>query len=281
MSDPRPPRKLSYHAAGVRAAFLTRLPDALTGGTLRARHVAQPIEITEATFASERWPRDFDGLRIAHLSDLHFGHLLGEERLMQAIDAVRAVRADLIAVTGDLVDHSAREAPLLFERLALLEARLGVFVVLGNHDHLDHPRAIVRGARDAGLIPLVDESVRAGGRDGLLVAGIDWAKTIPACSARLRRCGAGRADLLLAHNPKAFVGAEERGIPLTLAGHTHGGQLARRRNRRHNLVFTQRLSAGHYEVRDSHLYVTNGVGAWFPLRVNCPPEIAVIEMRTR
>ena len=200
---------------------------------------------------------------------------------MQAIDAVRAVRADLIAITGDLVDHSAREAPLLFERLRLLEARLGVFVVLGNHDHLDHPRAIVRGARDAGLIPLVDESVRAGGRDGLLVAGIDWAKTIPACSARLRRCGAGRADLLLAHNPKAFVGAEERGIPLTLAGHTHGGQLARRQNRRHNLVFTQRLSAGHYEVRDSHLYVTNGVGAWFPLRVNCPPEIAVIEMRTR
>ena len=281
MSEPRPPRKLSYHTASVRQAFLTRLPDALTGGALRARHVAQPIEIAEMCFASERWPRDFDGLRIAHLSDLHFGHLLGETRLMQAIDAVRAVRADLVAITGDLVDHSAREAPVLFERLALITARLGVFVVLGNHDHLDHPRAIVRGARDAGLVPLVDDSVRAGGRDGLLVAGIDWAKTIPACSARLRRCGAGRADLLLAHNPKAFVAAEERGIPLTLAGHTHGGQVARRRNRRHNLVFTQRLSAGHYEVRDSHLYVTNGVGAWFPLRVNCPPEIAVIEMRAR
>jgi len=281
VSEPRPPRKLSYHTASVRQAFLTRLPDALTGGALRARHVAQPIEIAEMCFASERWPRDFDGLRIAHLSDLHFGHLLGETRLMQAIDAVRAVRADLVAITGDLVDHSAREAPVLFERLALITARLGVFVVLGNHDHLDHPRAIVRGARDAGLVPLVDDSVRAGGRDGLLVAGIDWAKTIPACSARLRRCGAGRADLLLAHNPKAFVAAEERGIPLTLAGHTHGGQVARRRNRRHNLVFTQRLSAGHYEVRDSHLYVTNGVGAWFPLRVNCPPEIAVIEMRAR
>jgi len=281
VNEPRPPRKLSYHTASVRQAFLTRLPDALTGGALRARHVAQPIEIAEMCFASERWPRDFDGLRIAHLSDLHFGHLLGETRLMQAIDAVRAVRADLVAITGDLVDHSAREAPVLFERLALITARLGVFVVLGNHDHLDHPRAIVRGARDAGLVPLVDDSVRAGGRDGLLVAGIDWAKTIPACSARLRRCGAGRADLLLAHNPKAFVAAEERGIPLTLAGHTHGGQVARRRNRRHNLVFTQRLSAGHYEVRDSHLYVTNGVGAWFPLRVNCPPEIAVIEMRAR
>jgi predicted MPP superfamily phosphohydrolase len=284
MSDATPPkhrRKLAYHTATVRHAFLTRLPDALLRGSLRARHVTQPIEIAEHTFASAHWPRDFDGLRIAHISDIHFGHLLGEARLMQAIDAVRAVNADLIAITGDLVDLSAHEAPLLFERLALLKARLGVFVVLGNHDHLDHPRAIARGARDAGLIPLVDDSVRAGGRDGLLVAGIDWATSIPACAQRLRKCGSGRVDLLLAHNPKAFVAAEERGIPLTLSGHTHGGQVARRANRRHNLVFTQRLSAGHYHVRDSHLYVTNGVGAWFPLRVNCPPEIAVIEMRTR
>lgn len=281
MTSPKPRRKLGFHTASMRQALLTRLPDALMGGALRKRHVSQRIEIAEHTFASANWPRDFDGLRIAHLSDIHFGHLLGEERLMQAIDAVRALPSDLIAITGDLVDLSAREAPLLFQRLALLKARLGVFVVLGNHDHLDHPRAIVRGARDAGLIPLVDESMRAGGRDGLRVAGIDWAKSIPACTARLRRCGLGRADLLLAHNPKAFVAAEERGIPLTLSGHTHGGQVARRGNRRHNLVFTQRLSAGHYEVRDSHLYVTNGVGAWFPLRVNCPPEIAFIEMRSR
>jgi len=281
MTAKRPPRGLAYHTASIRNALLTRLPDSISFGSLRARHVKQPIEITELTLASAHWPRAFDGLRIAHLSDIHFGHLLGAERLAQAVDAVRAVRADLIAITGDLVDLSAHEAPLLFEHLALLEARLGVFVVLGNHDHLDHPKAIVRGAREAGLTPLVDDSVRIGGRDGLLVAGIDWAKSIPACSDRLRRCGAGRADLLLAHNPKAFVGAEERGIPLTLSGHTHGGQVARRGNRRLNLVFTQRLSAGHYERGESHLYVTNGVGAWFPLRVNCPPEVAVIEMRSR
>ncbi len=281
MTTTRPKRKLAYHTATVRNAILTRLPDALMGGALKARHVAQRIEIAERCYASAVWPRDFDGLRIAHLSDIHFGHLLGAERLLQAVDAVRAVNADLIAITGDLVDLSAAEAPLLFEQLSLLRARLGVFVVLGNHDHLDHPRAVVKGARDAGLIVLNDESVRAGGRDGLLVAGIDWAKSIPACTARLRRCGAGRADLLLAHNPKAFPAAAERGIPLTLSGHTHGGQVARAANRRHNLVFTQRLSAGHYQREESHLYVTNGVGAWFPLRVNCPPEIVVIEMRTR
>lgn len=281
MTTPRPPRGLAYHTASVRNAFLTKLPDALSGGWLKARHVAQPLHIAEVTIESAHWPRDFDRLRIAHLSDIHYGHLLGPERLKQAVDAVRAVQADMIAITGDLIDLSADEAPLLFENLALLKARLGVFVVLGNHDHLDHPRAIVRGARDAGIVPLMDESVRAGGRDGLLVAGIDWSKTIPGCAARLRRCGQGRADILLAHNPKAFVPAEERGIPLTLSGHTHGGQVARRANRRHNLVFTQRLSAGLYQRGETNLYVTNGVGAWFPLRLNCPPEIAVIEMRAR
>ena len=274
-------RSLGYHTANVRNAIITRLPDALLGGRLRALHVAQPIELNEYTLSSENWPRAFDGVRIAHISDIHFGHLLGPERLVQAVDAVRAVKPDLIAITGDLVDLSAHEAPLLFEQLSLLKAKLGVFVVLGNHAHLDHPRSIVRGAREAGLIVLTDDSVRAGGRDGLLVAGIDWSKSIPGCVERLRRCGMARADLLLAHNPKAFVGAVDRGIPLTLSGHTHGGQVARRANRRHNLVFTHRLSAGHYQRGDCHLYVTNGVGAWFPLRVNCPPEVAVIEMRAR
>jgi predicted MPP superfamily phosphohydrolase len=276
---PRPPRGLGFRTASARNLALTVLPDRLSGGRLRARHLAQPIELASLALSSPSWPREFDGLRIAHLSDLHFGHLLGEERLVQAVDAVAALKADIVAITGDLVDLGSEVAPLLFERLAVLSAPLGVFVVLGNHDHLDHPRRIVRGARDAGLVPLVDESLRVGGRDGLLVAGIDWAKTIPACDARLRRCGVARPDLLLAHNPKAFVAAVERGVPLTLSGHTHGGQVARRANRRHNLVFTQRLSAGHYERAGSHLYVTNGVGAWFPLRVNCPPEIALIEMR--
>ena len=278
---PKRRRSLSYHTANVRNAIVTKLPDALLGGRLRARHVAQPIELNEYALWSAHWPRAFDGVRIAHISDIHFGHLLGPERLAQAVDAVRAVKPDLIAITGDLVDLSGDEAPLLFEHLSLLKATLGVFIVLGNHDHLDQPRAIVRGARDAGLTALVDESTRAGGRNGLLVAGIDWSKSIPGCIARLRRCGMARADLLLAHNPKAFVGAVDREIPLTLSCHTHGGQVARRANRRHNLVFTQRLNAGHYQRGESHLYVTNGVGAWFPLRVNCPPEVAVIEMRTR
>ena len=127
---PKRRRSLSYHTANVRNAIVTKLPDALLGGRLRARHVAQPIELNEYALWSAHWPRAFDGVRIAHISDIHFGHLLGPERLAQAVDAVRAVKPDLIAITGDLVDLSGDEAPLLFEHLSLLKATLGVFIVL-------------------------------------------------------------------------------------------------------------------------------------------------------
>ena len=103
---PKPRRSLSYHTATVRNAIVTKLPDLLLGGRLRARHVAQPIELNEYTLSSANWPRAFDGVRIAHLSDIHFGHLLGPERLVQAVDAVRAVKPDLIAITGDRFSSS-------------------------------------------------------------------------------------------------------------------------------------------------------------------------------
>jgi predicted MPP superfamily phosphohydrolase len=253
----------------------------LATGLFAVRNALAPWTVRRVSVRLAGLPQALHGMRVVQLTDVHVGSMIGRDFIASMVRAVNALEPDLIAITGDLVDLSADESPLLFEHLSLLKASLGVFVVLGNHDHLDHPRSILRGARDAGLIPLTDESVRAGGRNGLLVAGIDWSKSIPGCIERLRRCGMARSDLLLAHNPKAFVGAADREIPLTLSGHTHGGQVARRANRRHNLVFTQRLSAGHYQQGDCHLYVTNGVGAWFPLRVNCPPEIAVIEMRTR
>ena len=88
------------------------------------------------------------------------------------------------------------------------------------------------------------------------------------------------AHLLLAHNPRAFVRAAEIGVPLTLAGHTHGGQVAIKNRPGLNLAVTQRFSAGLFECGGSHLYVTAGVGAWFPLRMNCPAEIVMITMRS-
>ena len=102
-----------------------------------------------------------------------------------------------------------------------------------------------------------------------------------ACARHVdQACGNGHEPhLLLAHNPKAFLRAADLGIPLTLAGHTHGGQIAMRKRPNANLALAHRRSAGEFHSDGSMLYVTSGVGAWFPLRVNCPAEIAMLTIR--
>ena len=95
-----------------------------------------------------------------------------------------------------------------------------------------------------------------------------------------RTVGPDGVDLLLSHNPKAFDHAGELGIPLVLSGHTHGGQIARKDRPDANLAIAHRRSAGLYEHGDSRLFVTVGVGSWFPIRMNCPAEVAILTIRS-
>ncbi len=266
--------------ARIRHALFTVVPDRITGGRLRARHLSQPIELTKIAISQKGWPRAFDGLKIAHLSDFHFGHLATSDRIREAVTTANATRPDLVALTGDLVDLHANDSDLLFAELAQLHAPLGIYMVLGNHDHLHAPRQVVRAAMDSGVTVLMNataEIVR--GEERLVVGGLDWSNRIALDAARLRDLPVA-PHLLLAHNPKAFASAIERGIPITLSGHTHGGQIARRTRPQHNLAFSHRFSSGLYEREGSRLIVTRGVGAWFPLRVHCPPEVVLLEVHT-
>ena len=266
--------------ARIRHALFTVVPDRLTGGRLRARHLRQPIELTKITVGHVDWPLAFDGLKIAHLSDFHFGHLAASERIREAVITANATEPDLVALTGDLIDLHADDCGLLFAELAQLQAPLGIFMVLGNHDHLHAPRKVIAAARAVGITVLMNECIEVQRRgSALTVGGIDWSNRITDDALRLREMGV-MPHLLLAHNPKAFASASALGVPLTLAGHTHGGQIARRTKPQHNLAFTHRFTSGLYERDGSHLIVTRGVGAWFPLRVHCPPEIVLVEMRS-
>jgi predicted MPP superfamily phosphohydrolase len=164
--------------------------------------------------------------------------------------------------------------------MAACGAPHGAFLVLGNHDHLDSDRAIARLARRAGVATLRDGTATLSARGGTLaIAGVNWSRSLASCDRRVRQAAAAGCDLLLSHNPKSFRAASRLGIPLTLAGHTHGGQVAVPRRPRTNLAFSHRLNSGLYRDRDSFLYVTSGLGAWFPLRINCPPEIALVTVR--
>ena len=112
------------------------------------------------------------------------------------------------------------------------------------------------------------------------VATLDVLDSVPAVRRIYAKAIEQGPVLLLSHNPKAFKRAAELRIPLTLSGHTHGGQVAMREQGDTNLALTHRRSAGVYDGGLSRLIVTVGVGPWFPLRVNCPAEIAMITMRS-
>ncbi len=278
---PRGDGKLKkYRRARIRRFLFTIGPNRVSGGRITRRHLAQDVVVREKEMSSPLWPREFDGLRIGHVSDFHLGELMPIAKAIDVVQCLGRHQPDLIACTGDVVDLDHVEVEQLMAAMAEISPPLGSFVVLGNHDELHDPEGLVRLAAEAGLTVLRNETARINRNgDALLVAGIDWARSAVACSHHVDAACTGGAHVLLTHNPKAFLRAADLGIPVTLAGHTHGGQIAMKKRPNTNLALLHRRSAGAFETNGSMLYVTNGVGAWFPLRVNCPAEIAILTLR--
>lgn len=267
--------------AKLRHAALTVLPDQLVGGALLKRHLQTEITLRKVEVRVPFWPTRFDGVRIGHISDLHVGDLMPAERALEAIQLLRRESPDLIACTGDVIDLDVDGSEPVFAALGALRASLGRYLVLGNHDILDNARRVLRLAQSSGLKTLRGEILTA--RGGLRIAGIDWSRTLAGNAAGVQAVTKDGAPphLLLAHNPKAFREAAKLNVPLTLAGHTHGGQFAilAKRRAQTRAASSKPLRAGHYHQGNSHLFVTTGAGGWFPLRVNCPAEVVVITVR--
>lgn len=278
--------------AKLRHAALTAAPIWITGGRLAKVRTAGP-HIARHVLELPRLPQRLDGLTIAHLSDLHIGKLITPEHLPGIVHTTNRLRPDLIAVTGDFVDLSLNVLDEVIVALLALRAPLGVYLVPGNHDYLDDGPALLDRFLQARLNVLLNETrVIEYHRSRIVLAGIDWAgqrnkrqKLLQQTLTQLpTRHGASDLRLLLAHHPDAFDHAAQADIDLTLSGHTHGGQVALRRaekNRRAlglgNLAF--QYSHGVYRQGSSVLHVTSGVGSWFPLRVRCPAEIALLTLR--
>ncbi|MBC8310399.1 MAG: metallophosphoesterase [Planctomycetes bacterium] len=266
-----------FRRAKARHLLFTSGPNKLSRGRLYKKHLDQSIALNSVEIVSPLWPKAFDGLRIGHVSDFHLGDLMPLERANHAIQLLANQEPDIVVCTGDVVDLHVDKALPLLESLVSINAPLGTMLVLGNHDELDCATTIGSMAINAGITLLRDASccVRVNG-EPFNISGIDWAKSSKRCNQKVERVCDSETHLLLSHNPKAFKQASRMNIPLTLSGHTHGGQMALRNKKGANLALSHRFSAGTYERGDSRLFVTVGVGAWFPLRVNCPAEVAIL-----
>lgn len=232
-------------------------------------------------------PDALDGFRIVQISDVHVGLFITMHNLESMMEQASGLNADLLLVTGDFSDDAATYLDAL--RLAgQVPSRYGALAAIGNHEYFRGIEQIVR-AYDRGPIPLLRSkgaSVKVGDAE-LYIAGADDPRMLGALSQDFFKktiddsLDGGPSDaftILMSHRPEGFIHATERGIPLTLSGHTHGGQIALG-GRSFLEWFGREYMWGHYRRKDSQLYTTSGAGHWFPFRLGCPAEIPVYVLK--
>jgi predicted MPP superfamily phosphohydrolase len=252
------------------------------------------LEITQRRIRLPRLPKAFTGFRIAQLSDFHIGPFMPEDQIRKYVRIANDLKPDLIAVTGDFVTWDPSTQRAVVSAVSGLHAPFGIFGCLGNHEAWSHTEdSITRMLQQVGIRILRAEHVPVSTQGASFnLIGIDFETRrhmMPGSEHFVRTYLEGveslvardTANILMSHNPDTFDRAAELGIDLSLAGHTHGGQVA--------LEFVSpeiapsRLVtpyvAGWFQKPGGQLYVNRGLGTiGVPMRIGAPPEITVYEL---
>ncbi len=246
-------------------------------------------EVSLKPFQFDNLSPALKGLRILHLSDIHLQHYVTLSDLEDILTEATTLSPDLVLLTGDHADD-LRLLPDALAMIAQTKPRLGSYAVLGNHEYF-RGIAEVRSIFDASEIPLfVNESVELE-IDGstVTVGGIDDPRRMrniaPEYFSNNLTAAFGSSiesdfSILMSHRPDAFDEAARRGVNLTLAGHTHGGQIGFDGRSVLEGTLPNRYLWGRYERDGAQLYTSCGAGHWFPFRLGCPAEAPIIELRS-
>jgi predicted MPP superfamily phosphohydrolase len=279
-SDLAVPVRAITRGTAVAVPLLTALITAL--GYVNARRVAR---VRHVDVPSAALPAALHGFTIAQITDLHIGPTIGRDYIEAVVAAVNGLDADLVAITGDLVDGSVRQLAAHTEPLARLASRHGTFFVTGNHEYYSGVRPWMAELRRLGLTVLVNEHVVLEHEGALLViAGVtDYGahhfdpahRSDPRAAAAGAPEGAG-ARVLLAHQPRSALVAADAGFHLQLSGHTHGGQFL---PWNFFVRFQQPFTAGLERLGRLWVYTSRGTGYWGPpKRFGAPSEITRLRL---
>jgi predicted MPP superfamily phosphohydrolase len=250
---------------------------AATGaGTYGFVYGRRELALTRTTVPVEGLPPSLAGLRLGFLSDIHRSLFVSQDDVATAVSMVMKEKPDLIVLGGDYVTWGDRNyiGPSA-EALAPLSAPLGVFGILGNHDD-DHAMPAALGKNGAQMLKDARTRITIRGETVDLIGIRFWTRRASDIASLVR--GAAPMSILLAHDPRRLTEAAGLGVPLVLSGHTHGGQVV--------LPVVGAVAAQKFPVvagvarRDrTTIFVSRGVGTvYVPVRINCPPEVAILTL---
>ena len=241
------------------------------------------LTVTPYTISSPDLPPEFDGVRMAFLTDIHRGPYFSQERLDALVEEVNSLGPDLIVLGGDYVYSNERLVPAIFNSLGRLDAPLGVYGVLGNHDHYNGAERARRGMAAAGIAQLDNQATWIGRGDARIrLGGVgDLDEDVADVAPTLEGTGPGDFVLLVSHQPDIVPSLPEGAVDLVLAGHTHGGQVT--------VLgwapilpsdYGQRYRTGLVEGGPAPVIVSNGIGTIIlPLRLWAPAQLVVVELK--
>lgn len=246
------------------------------------------LTVSDADIPLAGLPPAMDGLRLLLITDIHTGPFLSQRALLRTFRRLSELRPDVILLGGDHTTSHVADFLSCRDAFASLQAPLGVYGVLGNHDHYtEDPPRLERVMEEAGIRMLQNCAVPLE-RDGsrVILAGIDDLNAgrpdLDAALAQAEelRQGTDVPIILLSHNPDILFQAARQGVALVLSGHTHGGQI-----RLPGLPVLVRMSRyhldqGRYTAQGTELVVSRGLGAsGIPLRLGCSPEVGLFRLR--
>jgi hypothetical protein len=249
-------------------------------------HGHRRLRVAERTLPLPGVSGALDGFRLVHLSDLHLGPLADRQSLRDVFDRVSALDADLICITGDLIDNPKADLESWLPELRRLRARHGVVAILGNHDRYSNADRIAGAIRRLTPVRLLRDEVLELDCDGtsLFLIGLEdrWPAETETILPRLAAdLPAGAPVVVLAHHPNAFDAAVAAGLPLTLAGHTHGGQLAIPGVRHLNMarILVTGRDIGWFRSEGHRMHVSAGLGvSGQRIRLGVPRDVTVVRL---
>ncbi len=246
-----------------------------------ALNEAETLTVERVTIRLSRLPKNLDGFRLVHLSDIHHSPFTDIEHISRAVEISNRLKPDMFVLTGDFVSHETEYIAPVAKVLEKLESEFGSFACLGNHDHWTDAKLVSDLLHGENIKVLNNEGFRFQAREASFwLCGVDdYMVGKTDLRAALRGAFPDEMKMLLAHNPKILYRAARASVDLMLSGHTHGGQI-KLRDEDKKILPRRKLKNGLYRRKTTQIYITRGIGTVvLPIRYGCPPEISLIELR--